>query len=183
MREQLAALNAAQVRAASASVWERLAVLPAFAEAQRVLVYVSTGREVETQGLIQQLLALGRRVCVPQFDEPRQRYLASELRDFAADLAPGRFGILEPRAAAVRPVPVEQLSAVLVPGLAFTRVGARLGRGLGYFDRILSGATGRRVGLAYAFQVVETLPTQAHDMAVDYVVTETEAITCRRSQP
>src|SRR2546425_289537 len=94
MRARLAALTPSQIRTASAAVWERLSVFPEFVSAETLLIYVSKGHEVDTHGLIQQLLALGKRVCVPAFDEAKQQYVAAELRDFCGELAVGKFGIL-----------------------------------------------------------------------------------------
>jgi 5-formyltetrahydrofolate cyclo-ligase len=179
MSGRLATLDVTAIRSASAAVWERLATLPAFAQAERLLIYVSHGAELETHGLIQQLLALGRQVCVPRFDRQRHEYEASRLMDFATDLEPGQLGILEPVAAAVRPVDMQEIEVALVPGRAFSRSGTRLGRGKGYFDRLLAGMSGTKIGLAFSFQVVERVPFESHDVHMDYIVTETELVTCQ----
>jgi 5-formyltetrahydrofolate cyclo-ligase len=183
MRARLAALTTDDVRAKSAAIWERLSVLPEFAEAARVLVYVSKGPEVDTHGLIQQLLAMGRQVCVPCFDAQRQRYVASALHDFQSDLAAGKFGILEPGHAAVRPVAVDQIDTALVPGLAFDERGNRLGRGMGYFDSILKEIRGAKIALAYDFQVLHGVPVEAHDARVDFIVTETKRLQIKGNLP
>ena len=67
-----------------------------------------------------------------------------------------------------------RLDLVLVPGLAFTKEGARLGRGGGYYDRLLTGCTARthRVGVCFSTQLVASLPTEPHDQRVDRVITE-----------
>src|SRR5882724_4701432 len=109
MRTRLAAQSAADVREKSADIWERLSVLGEFATALRLLVYVSKEAEVDTRGLIQQLLAMGRQVCVPWFDGAKEQYVASELSDFALDVAARKFGILEPKPEAVRPVACDQI--------------------------------------------------------------------------
>jgi 5-formyltetrahydrofolate cyclo-ligase len=183
MRAKLAGLTAAEVRARSAAIWERLSVLPAFAGAPRALIYVSRDNEVDTRGLIQQLLALGRRVCVPWFDPRRQRYIVSELHDFAADLAPGKFGILEPKSDAVRPVIGNQINAALVPGLAFDTTGNRLGHGMGYFDALLQDVPGAKIALAYDFQVVSDVPAESHDVRMDFIVTETRNMQIKGNVP
>ena len=176
MRTRLARQSAADVRAKSAAAWERLSTLGEFTNATVLLVYISTGNEVVTHGLIRQLLAMGRRVCVPRFEIASQRYVASELHDFDADLATGKFGILEPRPEAIRPAAPDQIGAVLVPGLAFDETGNRLGRGMGYFDRLLQEARGTRVALAFDFQLLGEVPAEAHDARMDFVVTETRVI-------
>jgi 5-formyltetrahydrofolate cyclo-ligase len=180
MRAALAGLPATAIRAGSAAIWERLATHAAVAGADRLLVYVSTGNEVDTRGLIRQLLAMGRRVCVPAFDATAARYIASELRDFDADLAPGKFNILEPKPEAVRPVNTADWPALLVPGLAFDTQGNRLGRGRGYFDRLLRDARGVRLALAYDFQIVTEVPAEAHDARMDFIVTENRVVNCTR---
>ena len=67
-----------------------------------------------------------------------------------------------------------RLDLVLVPGLAFTKEGARLGRGGGYYDRLLTGCTARthRIGVCFSTQLVASLPTEPHDQRVDRVITE-----------
>ncbi len=179
MRDRLAALTEPQVRAGSATIWERLSVLPAMAGADWLLAYVSRAHEVDTRGLIQQLLAMGRHVCVPAFDEAAQRYAASEVRDFYADLVEGRFGILEPNREAVRVVRSDRLDALLLPGLAFDVQGNRLGRGLGFFDRLLAETRGVKIALAHDFQVLNEVPVDAHDVRVDFIVTEKRIVSCK----
>jgi 5-formyltetrahydrofolate cyclo-ligase len=176
MRARLARLSPADVRVASAAIWERLAMVPKFASAQAMLMYVSRGNEVDTHGLIQQLLAMGKRVAVPSFDAGAQRYFASELNDFEGDMSEGRFGILEPRRECVRPLAADKLEVWLVPGLAFDKTGNRLGRGLGFFDRLLRETTGARIALAYDFQVLNEVPADAHDVRVDFIVTEKRVV-------
>src|SRR5258708_37313273 len=109
MCARLAKQSAADVRAKSAAMWERLSVLSEFTSATRLLVYVSAGSEVHTHGLIRQLLAMGRNVSVPQFEIAKQHYLASGLRDFDGDLATGKFGVLEPKPDAIRPAAPDQI--------------------------------------------------------------------------
>ncbi len=179
MRARRSAQSGAEVRVKSADIWERLSVLTEFATASQLLVYVSKEQEVETRGLIQQLLAMGRQVCVPWFDGAKEQYVASELHDFTLDLATGKFGILEPKLEAVRPVAGNRINAALVPGLAFDETGNRLGHGRGYFDRLLREVRGVRIALAYDFQLLSEVPREAHDTPVDFIVTEKRVLKTR----
>ncbi len=99
-----------------------------------------------------------------------------------AELAPGFRGIAEPDVG--RPLlPAEQLALVLVPGLAFDRDGGRLGRGGGFYDRLLEDLppTALRLGVAWACQISPTpLPREPHDAHVDAVVTESGLLTTPR---
>jgi len=174
MRARLAGLPADEVRRHSAAAWEQLAVLPAFAGARAVMAYVSTDREIETHGLIRQLLAMGRQVCVPAFVG---EYVPAEIRDFDAEMTQGQFDILEPRS--VRRVPVETPEAWLVPGLAFDVSGNRLGRGRGFFDALLRAARGVKIALAHDFQLLDEVPADAQDVRVDFIVTESRVVNCK----
>jgi 5-formyltetrahydrofolate cyclo-ligase len=176
MRVRLGELGTPEVRSKSAAIWERLSVLKGFAAAARLLVYVSTGNEVDTQGLIRQLLAMGRQVCVPRFEPATQRYAVSELQDFDAELTTGKYGILEPKPGAIRPAAFDQIDAALVPGLAFDETGNRLGRGSGHFDRLLGQTSGIKIALAFDFQILDEVPAEAHDARMDFIVTETRVV-------
>jgi 5-formyltetrahydrofolate cyclo-ligase len=183
MREKLAALTEAEVRTKSAVIWERLAVLPAFTQATRLLIYVSTGKEADTHGLIQQLLAMGRQVCAPAFDAAERRYVACAVRNFHSDLTVGQFGILEPKPGIAELAARDPIDAALVPGLAFDERGNRLGRGMGYFDRLLPGIGGVKIALAYDFQILKEIPAEMHDAPVDFIVTEIRVVETKGNRP
>lgn len=179
MRARLAALSYAAVRAKSAKIEEQCFLLPDFVASDWVFAYISLGHEIATRGLIKRLLAMGKHVCVPKFDEPTQQYVASELRDFDKELVKGKFGIMEPDSEAARRVDPGQLDALLVPGLAFDEMGNRLGRGRGFFDRILRETRGGKLALAYDFQLVGKIPVEKHDVRMDFIVTETRVVSVK----
>jgi 5-formyltetrahydrofolate cyclo-ligase len=182
MREQLDGQSSADIRAKSAAIWERLSVMPEFAGAARLFLYISTMKEVDTHGLIRQLLAMGRELSVPCFERATRRYIPSVLHDFDTDLATGKFGILEPTLGAVRPAAAEEIDVVLVPGLAFDETGSRLGHGLGYFDRLLRQTSGVKIALAFNFQILDEVPAEAHDVRMDFIVTETRVVNPRANR-
>lgn len=86
------------------------------------------------------------------------------------ELVKGRFGILEPPASAPVADP-NGLDLILVPGVAFDREGGRLGRGRGYYDRLLAGTSAFKVGVCFDWQIVPEVPREAHDIRMDAVVT------------
>lgn len=92
------------------------------------------------------------------------------------ELLLGSFGILEPPADA-SPAGNE-FDLILVPGLAFDLRGGRLGRGRGYYDRFLAGATGLRVGVCFEDQIVADVPLEPHDLRMDFVVTPSSICRC-----
>ena len=114
-------------------------------------------------------------VCLPRYLGESDTYEAAVIADPEADLEPGKFGIPEPRAGC-KSLRLNQLDLVLVPGVAFAPDGARLGRGRGFYDRILDSVSGRKIGVAYDEQIVEAVPAEEHDQRVTDIVTPTRWI-------
>lgn len=172
--EARAALSPADRAGRSARIAAACARLPGFAEAPIVCTYVSYRDEVETLGLIDALLAAGRRVAVP-VNVPG-RFLPDTFAEIRsrAELAPDRFGIPQPAPASARFVPTATIPLFLVPGVAFDLSGRRLGYGLGFYDRAFAAAApgARKVGLAFELQLLDALPADPHDVPMDAVVTE-----------
>ena len=139
-----------------------------------VCVYAHTGKEIPTDNLMQGLISDGVRVTVPDWEAWKQ---GSGLRVLAIEgiselVREGRV-VPQPAVKQGRAVPIGELDLFLVPGIAFDGKGNRLGMGGGYFDRLLSHASSKAIftGLAYDFQIVTHLPTEAHDIPVHDVVT------------
>ena len=140
-----------------------------------VMSYVDFGREVRTVPLISDLLNQGKQVVVPYCEKGEiQLFRIKTLKE----LAPGYFGILEPkielRHLSDRRVQPDELNLILVPGVAFDAKGGRLGRGMGYYDRFLKKTPKDtlKIGLAFNFQMFDAIPMSENDSYVDVVATE-----------
>jgi 5-formyltetrahydrofolate cyclo-ligase len=167
-------MDMAEIEFKSRLIKERLLVLEAFLDSRTVLFFLSFGKEVRTEEMVRESLALGKNVLVPKTDTKNHRLILSRLVDYDADLAPGVWGIPEPRPEALRPAGAQEVDLVIVPGVAFDMEGNRLGYGGGYYDRLfptLKKAT-PLVALAFACQLVATVPTEEFDRPVDCLVTE-----------
>jgi 5-formyltetrahydrofolate cyclo-ligase len=171
-------LSREEVLAKSALIKKLLFGLPEFAGAKTIAFYVAkqSSKEVETEGMIKESLAMGKRVLVPVVDKAARKILFHELRDYS-ELAPGAFGILEPKPTCRRLVPARESDIVIVPALAFDLRGHRLGYGGGYYDRLLRDLASNKpsplfIGLAYELQVVSRLPRTPLDVPVNILVTE-----------
>lgn len=165
------ALSPEEIKEKSANILRRLQDLPVFVRAQTVLCYVSSrDNEVGTHPLIEWLLTQCRTVLVPISGNDRQLSW-SRLHDLR-ELAPARFGILEPRPEFRRITPPPGDAVVIVPGIAFRRDGYRIGYGGGYYDRFLAGHPGAGIGLAFDVQIIESFHPEPHDVPLDYIVTE-----------
>jgi 5-formyltetrahydrofolate cyclo-ligase len=173
LREGRAALSKARAAALSVEVQVRLLHADCYRNAAAVVLYAAKDNEVETEVIFTDALASGRRVFFPRV--VLEYHQLSLVRvNHRAEFRRGAFDLREPTGAAI--VPVKELGPALicVPGVAFSRAGQRLGRGGGYYDRLLAGAAPQAVaaGLAYSFQVLDRLPESPGDRRLDLIVTE-----------
>ena len=141
-----------------------------------VMLYLSMRSEVETDGLLEGLHRVGKRVCAPVVDTARIRLIPRQIRAEKTDLVRHSYGMLEPDTAC--PIfPIAQLQLIVVPGVAFDRKGYRLGYGKGFYDRFLESCPNAiPIGLAYQIQVVENTFPEAWDVPVQHIFTETRRI-------
>lgn len=167
------ALPAATRATLSQRITARVLALSAWRDARHPLLYASFGSEFDTAALLEDALARGVRACLPRGERATRELTAHVVSDPVRDLTAGAWGIREPQAACAR-VALQDVDFVLVPGLAFTERCERLGYGGGYYDRLLPRlAPGTpTVAAAFALQLWETLPLDAHDARVDAVLTE-----------
>jgi 5-formyltetrahydrofolate cyclo-ligase len=167
-------LPAEEVASKSRLIAERLRALESFRRADTYLCYVSSkDNEVDTHDLIRSLLAEGRTVLVP-IAERNGTLLWSRMLDLE-EMSLSRFGILEPRPECRRPTRPPEDALVIVPGIAFTRDGYRIGYGGGYYDRFLATHPGTKIALAFEVQLAPSFERSPHDVPVDIVVTEQSA--------
>lgn len=166
---------APEVRAArSAAIAARIAALPSFVAAARVLLTFAYRSEWDTRPLIEAALATGKTVALPRVVDATRMLELHIVRDVGRSIAPSARGIPEPLPELPRVAP-QDIGWVLVPGLAFDVQRRRLGYGGGFYDRLLRLlAPGTpRVSGAFDLQIVEQVPVTAHDLSVDTIVTET----------
>lgn len=165
----------------SRAVTERICQMPAYRSAATVLAYLNFGAELETEEWLQDALAEGKQVLLPRVNRASGHLDLHQVRDLRHDTAPGMWGIREPiPERCIRMDAAGTLDFILLPGVAFTRNGARLGYGGGYYDRLLARLPDRPalVAGAFALQVVDELPQEATDRKVEWLVTEHETIRC-----
>lgn len=165
-------LTPANVALLSDLITARLTVHAAFVAAKTVALYRSVRTEVSTANLHEAARAAGKRVTYPRMLGDTLEFV---IVDDPATMSAGRYGIFEPATGAV--LPVKDMDLIVLPGVAFDRRGIRLGYGKGCYDRALADQDWPTlVGLAYDFQLVETLPAESYDIPVDIIVTEKETL-------
>lgn len=165
MLERRNALAAGEVTRRSKRVQEFLLNSKEFKSAKTIGAYYAFGSEVKTDLIIEQARSLGKKIALPSVEGDGLTFYELSSGKY---LVKGRFGIMEP-------LPyghVEKIDLLMVPGIAFDKKGYRLGYGKGYYDKFLAKKKMASIGLAYSFQLLESLPVDRHDEKLDAVATE-----------
>ena len=157
-------------------ITERLLEEEKIEEADNVLLYASFGSEVDTYLLIDKLIEMGKNVALPKCGS--ERSMTFHLIESVADLHEGMYRIPEPDSALPKPV-ITDKTVCIIPGLAFTEEGGRLGYGGGYYDEFISENPDIfTIALAYEELIVKQLPLMQHDLVVNLIVTEERTVLC-----
>jgi len=164
---------------ASQAIAAGIASLDGFAKAQVLLLTLPFRSEWNAMLVVERAIAAGKIVAAPRVAPAERMLRAYRIADAARDIEPGYRGIPEPRDGC-HAIALDRIDWVLVPGVAFDTAGRRLGYGGGYYDRLLPFVSPRaaRVAGAFDMQIVDAVPTAAHDLGVDVVVTEQRTLYC-----
>ena len=168
-----------------------LVQLPEYQRAQCVMWYLDCRSELRTRQALPAALKSGKRIVVPYstVDDAGANKLGLWWLQSLEELVVGKWKILEPPrerwGEAEKEIPPEQLDLVIVPGVAFSREGGRMGNGQGYYDRLLANvrADCSLIGLCYESQLFDDLIINPHDVFMDKVVTERAVYQGRGRQP
>ncbi len=171
MKRKRSGLSAERILMYSGCIAENLIQRQEYADASVLLAYVSFSSEVNTHFLIEKAWKDGKRVAVPKcMDDSKLEF--QYIRSFD-DLAPGKFGIPEPVTGESVEYNEDDKCLLLLPGVAYTNKGDRLGYGGGYYDRYLKKHDSiPNAMLAYSLQQTETLPVDEMDVPADMIITE-----------
>ena len=147
--------------------------------AHTILFFAPLPDELDVWPMLELSVALGTNCALPFYDAEKKNYVARRLKNLATDIVIGKFGVREP-VATCEEIPLNQFDLVLVPGMAFDLTGNRMGRGQGFYDRILMDVSGIKCGVAYDFQLLEKIPTESHDAKVDFIFTPSRGVKRKR---
>jgi 5-formyltetrahydrofolate cyclo-ligase len=172
LRQKLDAMEAPQRHAKSTAACALFAATPEFSAARVVMLYLSSATEVDTAPLALRAWQAGKQVVVPKVSWDQRRMLPVEITSLTTGITTTGPGVREPITG--KPVPVEFIDLVVVPGLGFTDTGFRIGRGMGFYDRFLAlpDYVGLSCGLAFDEQIVPNLPILDHDIPLSMLVTD-----------
>ncbi len=178
VRERIAAMDDAARSALSAAACSNAASLPAFQKAETILAYKPIRGECSPDILVALARGSGKRVAFPLCMAEGQ--LALHIAESDADFVIGAYGISEPDPKRCGYIAADEVDFAIVPGVAFDESCNRVGHGAGYYDRLLCGFRGVKMGLAYQCQIFVSVPAGEHDIRMDYVVTNNGIIVNKR---
>jgi 5-formyltetrahydrofolate cyclo-ligase len=172
LRDLLANMSEADRHAKSLAASSLITAAPEFTSARVVMLFLSTPHEIDTAQLALRAWQAGKQVVVPKVSWDQRRMLPVEINSLTTNMTTSGNGIREPEIG--RPMPIEFIDLVIVPGLGFTDTGFRIGRGMGFYDRFLAQPDfiGRSCGFAFEEQVVSDLPVLDHDVPLSMLATD-----------
>jgi 5-formyltetrahydrofolate cyclo-ligase len=176
---QRRSLSPSEIALWSGMIQERVLQFPPYIMSCAVALYSPIGNEAGTDLIRDHALTTGKKLFYPRLGRGTNLDLVRV--QTPEELKPGCYGILEPTGDKIMTPQDHEGLVVFVPGLAFDLRGNRLGRGKGWYDRLLAGFSEgvRCVALAFEFQIIEELPAERWDRRVHHVITERRVIDCR----
>jgi 5-formyltetrahydrofolate cyclo-ligase len=167
-----------EVDSLSGKIEEKLFSCKDFLNRDYVLYYLSFGKEVSTDSMIERSLRLGKTVYVPRIIKKINKLELCEIKNLETDFELNDFGIREPLD--VPAASSTKIDAIVVPGLAFDSSGGRIGFGGGYYDKLFAELPGNSLclGIAYDFQLVSSLYQDVWDKKVQKIFTEKDTLNC-----
>ena len=157
--------NAEELKEMSRNAIQRIEAHPSFLSAKTVLLYSSLADEVDTKPLISKYAAK-KTILLPTVvgDDLELHVYHAE-----SETKKGVFGIEESKGPLFTDYATIDLA--VIPGMAFDRNGNRLGRGKGYYDRLLPKLNGKKIGVCFSFQILDSIPCEKHDIPMDEIIT------------
>jgi 5-formyltetrahydrofolate cyclo-ligase len=175
MRAVLKNISAEKRRLDSEKLCVNLKEQGVFQNAGSILFFAPLPEEPDLWPLLNGMLPGKKMVALPCFDADNETYVPRHVQDIHVEILSGKFGIREPATTCIA-IPLDDLDLVLVPGVAFALDGHRIGRGKGFYDRLLENFIGEKIGIAFDEQIVETIPAEENDVLMDLILTPTRCL-------
>jgi 5-formyltetrahydrofolate cyclo-ligase len=164
------ALSLDFIKITSKEIQDNLRKVDFLRTAKTIGAYYSIGSEVRTQDILQEILNAGKELALPKV--VKNDLVFKKISSFS-ELEQGNYSIMEPKD---RCEIVKDLDVIIVPAIALTKDGFRLGYGFGYYDRYLHGKKSKTIALSYAKQVIKSFPHDVNDVKINVIVTEDKVI-------
>lgn len=163
----------------SEKIAEKILTSDFYKNSETIMCFINFSNEVSTRNFMERVIADGKRIAVP-ITYPDTYQLKPSILKSLNELEPGFYNILTPKKEFERFIDPSEIDLVIVPGVAFRKDGYRVGYGGGYYDRFLSKIPNTpTIAIGFDIQIVEDLPVDSYDIAVDYIYTEKNIINCK----
>ena len=154
----------------SGKIHENLKKVSSYINSQNIACYFPIGSEVDTHDIMLSILKQSKNLLLPKVvNDNLEFYIVPTLEK----LEKGSFEIMEPKDSCKK---AEKVDCVLIPTIAVSKSGIRLGYGRGYYDRFLSSINTVKISLTYSKQIVKSIPSDSHDIKMNWVITEDESM-------
>ncbi len=171
MNETLSTLGQLEYQRLSEQIAENLYSTSYWQKANVIGITISRFPEVNTYPIIEKAWREGKTVTVPKCIPKTRKLDFRKITDFS-QCEKGYFQLIEPLINQTEAVEKNSIDLLIVPGLAFTENGERIGFGGGYYDRYLEQFNGPTLSLAFEIQIVQQLPLEEHDFQIDQIISE-----------
>lgn len=175
MKEKLSALSKPMYEHLSYLIAQRLFQDSDWNQADTIGITISKPPEVDTFQIIRKAWEEGKKVVIPKCHPSTKTMTFRSLSAFS-QLESVYYGLYEPIESLTEQVLPEEINLLIVPGIAFSKEGYRIGFGGGYYDRYLQQYKGNTLSLAFHMQIFDTLPFEKHDIPIEKIITEKETI-------
>jgi 5-formyltetrahydrofolate cyclo-ligase len=154
----------------SERIHQNLKRITSFTNSQNIACYFPIGSEIDTHNIMLDMLEQDKNLLLPRIVNNNLEFcIVPNLEK----LEKGSFEIMEPRDSCKK---AEKINCVLIPTVGVSKSGVRLGYGKGYYDRFLSSTDAVKISLTYSKQIVKSIPSDSHDIKIDWIVTEDENV-------
>jgi 5-formyltetrahydrofolate cyclo-ligase len=158
------------IKITSKEIQDNLRKIDLYRSAKTIGAYYSIGSEVRTQDILQEILNAGKELALPKV--VKNDLVFKKISSFS-ELEPGNFSVMEPKDKCEI---IKHLDVVIVPAIALSKEGFRLGYGFGYYDKYLHGKKSTTIAPSYAKQVIKSFSQDDHDVKMNFIVTEDRVI-------
>lgn len=181
LKSRLLEMGESQRSEKSHKACRNLISMPQFQSASVVMMFLSLPHEVETSEAILHAWQLDKTVAVPKLSWQQRHMIPVQINSLETGFSTEASGLRNPTTGV--PIPFEDIDLVVTPGLGFDKKGNRLGLGGSYYDRFFANnkLQAAKCGLAFAEQVVDSVPATERDEPVDFLVTDEEIIKVSRA--
>ncbi|MEI4770905.1 5-formyltetrahydrofolate cyclo-ligase [Psychrobacillus sp. FJAT-51614] len=177
MKQQLSSLKKSSYEIFSKEIERSFITLQSVKQASTIGITISHFPEVDTEGIIRTLWEMGKTVVVPKCS-PKERIMTFYKLESYNQLEKVYMHLLEPNPLVTTAVAPKDIDLLVVPGIAYSLSGHRIGYGGGYYDRFLMNYEGNKISLAFDFQLRDDLEKESFDLPVDMIITDKQMIKC-----